>query len=190
MLICENGIYPRAQPATVEQISTQEITSSPSAPSIVHQMVSMAWLMLMQMHQLVSGFSASPKRSTYFIWFFGFRGKKKKKDNFITDCLYSGAVETWFTDIEWYKNHDIFYYYYNYYLFSFHINKLFSFFKSKGNLIEKQGGRLLTWFVPISTVIVHYNCIYNWMVKSTVLISIHDVCILIILKSFNKLCYL
>ena len=46
-------------------------------PSIVHQMVSMAWLMLMQMQQLVSGFSASSQRSNYFFWLFGFTGKKK-----------------------------------------------------------------------------------------------------------------
>ena len=57
--------------------SRQQITSSPSAPSIVHQMVSMAWLMFMQVQPLVSGFSASSQRSNYF--FPGFTRKKKKK---------------------------------------------------------------------------------------------------------------
>ena len=58
----------------------QQITSSPSAPYIVHQMVSMAWLMLMQMQQLVSGFSASSQRSNYafFVFVFGFTCNKKK----------------------------------------------------------------------------------------------------------------
>ena len=52
-----------------EQTSRQQITSSQSAPFIVHQMVSMAWLMLMQMQQLVSGYSASSQRSNYFFSF-------------------------------------------------------------------------------------------------------------------------
>ena len=38
----EMGVYPRAQPAAAEQTSRQQIASSPSVPSIVHQMVSMA----------------------------------------------------------------------------------------------------------------------------------------------------
>ena len=41
-------------------------------PPIVQQMVSMAWLLLMQMQQLLSGFSASSQRSNYFFWFFWF----------------------------------------------------------------------------------------------------------------------
>ena len=56
MLICGDGAYPRVQPATPEQTSKQQITSSRSAPYNVHQMVSMAWSMLMQMQQLVSGY--------------------------------------------------------------------------------------------------------------------------------------
>ena len=35
--ICGDGVYPRVQPSTAEQTSRQEITSPPSAPSIVHQ---------------------------------------------------------------------------------------------------------------------------------------------------------
>ena len=87
MPICGDGAYPRAQPATVEQASRQQITSSLSAPSIVHQMVSMAWLMLMQMQQLVSGFSASSQRSISFFFFYFFfvclfhTHKKKNKWN-------------------------------------------------------------------------------------------------------------
>ena len=42
MLICGDGAYQRVQPATAEQTSRQQITSSLSAPSIVQQMVSMA----------------------------------------------------------------------------------------------------------------------------------------------------
>ena len=52
-----------------EQTSRQQITSSQSSPFIVHQMVSMAWLMLMQMQQLDSGYSASSQRSNYFFSF-------------------------------------------------------------------------------------------------------------------------
>ena len=37
-----DGAYPRVQPGTAGQTSRQHITSSLSAPSIVHQMVSMA----------------------------------------------------------------------------------------------------------------------------------------------------
>ena len=82
------GAYQRVEPATAEQTSRQQITSSPSAPSIVQQVVFMAWLMLMQMQQLVSGFSTSSQRSNYFFCFvlvfflclfFGFTHKKKKK---------------------------------------------------------------------------------------------------------------
>ena len=62
----EMGVYPRVQLATAEQTSRQQIRSLPSAPSIIHQMVSMAWLMLMQMQQLLSGFSASSQRSISF----------------------------------------------------------------------------------------------------------------------------
>ena len=47
------------------------------APSIIHQMVSMAWLMLMQVQQVLSGFSASSQRSNCFFCFFGFTHKKK-----------------------------------------------------------------------------------------------------------------
>ena len=42
MLICGDETYQRLEPATAEQTSRQQITSSPSAPSIVQQMVSMA----------------------------------------------------------------------------------------------------------------------------------------------------
>ena len=51
MLICGDGAYPRVQPVTAEQTSRQQITSSLSAPSTVHQMISMAGLMLVQMQQ-------------------------------------------------------------------------------------------------------------------------------------------
>ena len=42
MLTCGDGVYPQVQPATVEQTSRQQITSSQSAPYTIHQMVSMA----------------------------------------------------------------------------------------------------------------------------------------------------
>ena len=52
------------------------ITSSPSASSVIHLMVFMASLMLMQMQQLVSGFSASCQRSNYFFWLFGSHARR------------------------------------------------------------------------------------------------------------------
>ena len=63
---------------------------------IVHQMVFIAWLMLMQMQQLVSGFSASSQWSNYFFCFYGFTLKKQKTPRVFlryviskTDCLTS-----------------------------------------------------------------------------------------------------
>ena len=88
MLICGDGVYPRVQPATAEQTSRQQIISSPGAPSIVHQMVSMAWLMLMQMQQLVSGFSVSSQRSSYFLLFLYLF-------LFVCFCLVSHARRRW-----------------------------------------------------------------------------------------------
>ena len=48
----------------------RQITSSPSAPFIVHQMVFMAWLMLMQMQQLVSG-SPYGESGLFILWGWG-----------------------------------------------------------------------------------------------------------------------
>ena len=76
ILICRDGPI---------QESGLSLRSSPADSKLRHHrvpplsstnMVSMAWLMLMQMQQLVSGFSASSQRSNYF--FLCFTRKKKK----------------------------------------------------------------------------------------------------------------
>ena len=82
MSICVDGAYPRAQPATAEQTSRQQIASSPTTSSIIHQMVSMAWLMLMQMQQLVSGFSPSFESSNYFFCFLDSHTRRRRHSNF------------------------------------------------------------------------------------------------------------
>ena len=77
-LKCWDGACPGVRPASAGRVSGQQITSSRSDPCAVHRMVSMAWLMLVQVQQLVSGCWAGSRRSNYFFWLYGFTRKKKK----------------------------------------------------------------------------------------------------------------
>ena len=77
MLICGDRACSGDRPAAAEQAGERRVAPSLGAPSAVHRVVSMAWLMLMlmRMRQLVGGYWAGPQRSNYF--FFCFTHKKK-----------------------------------------------------------------------------------------------------------------